>query len=895
MSREQEIAKRRKAAQETEFEVSILDVEFGDLPTISARVDSPTGRSYEVRIRSIDRQFNYCECPDFSTNALGTCKHLEAVLQRLADPSAAELVSELQPRTALVFLDAASCPPRVRLHDPDESAPDAVRNLFSSKGFLLAKARLRALELLAHAPEGIVVAPEALAWLRGLQVREQVLEAAAKVGKELARHPSLANAPGHVAEAVRFLVEKGRAILADDVLADRPNEAATALAVLAQEGLVHKCVVACPETRKSHWQQLLIRKTGRKVSLMAGRSLASSTDTYSRYPFLVVAHQDLPLAEEKLRHYAPDALIVDEGHRIRRWEGPAAGVLKRLQAKFVFLLADRSLLEEPRRLYFAFQLLDPYALGPYWRFSERHLIRDSRGRITATKSWDAVDALVSSRILARKRDSLGRGPFKLRLIVDMAAVQRRLMLQPAAGLLAKLKEGPNHWSHMDRAEVVAYVARLRKLADHCGTNLPPERSPKVVELLEFLRQFRRWAPQHVPVLVSTRFRDAATRLGEHLGERGVTTLVLATKRDLAHLPEEWPEDGPEVAILCDDLLGAVPRRAYAAHIHLDVPWSPVTVKARRLAVKTPVGAPVVELELILADSVEPSVRKALVTKGAELARIVSNPASELEALPSTDPAGVDAVVQTTIEEHVIRALVPSHLPLPKGMSSAAIAARKSSSAPKAVAVRVAGGQRRGTTSSPGLGDVVVISLASLRFDDLDKLKFGLAVTYSFRQDAFTGWKREYVGHLVRQLSSASLVVGWSPASEDFPVLSSYTSINLHKIPTLGLVDEVQKQVGLRIPQDLLAEATLAKRRPINEQRVDELWRDRRIEELAQALYEDVKLLRDLFVVAVTQGSLFYPAGPSGRATEVSLPLREMLPEAVLTLVERAYAATKRSV
>jgi hypothetical protein len=44
------------------------------------RVFSPNSKNtYKVALRSQDNTLNFCSCPDFKTNLLGTCKHIEAV------------------------------------------------------------------------------------------------------------------------------------------------------------------------------------------------------------------------------------------------------------------------------------------------------------------------------------------------------------------------------------------------------------------------------------------------------------------------------------------------------------------------------------------------------------------------------------------------------------------------------------------------------------------------------------------------------------------------------------------------------------------------------------------------------------------------------------------------
>lgn len=42
-----------------------------------------TAKLYKVAIRDDNFGLNFCSCPDFKTNMLGTCKHIEFVLYKL--------------------------------------------------------------------------------------------------------------------------------------------------------------------------------------------------------------------------------------------------------------------------------------------------------------------------------------------------------------------------------------------------------------------------------------------------------------------------------------------------------------------------------------------------------------------------------------------------------------------------------------------------------------------------------------------------------------------------------------------------------------------------------------------------------------------------------------------
>ena len=73
---------RQQFGQEQSFNIENLGVS----PVYSEfAVTNPTsGRSYRVAIRGAQTGENYCACPDFATNLLGTCKHIEFTLARIA-------------------------------------------------------------------------------------------------------------------------------------------------------------------------------------------------------------------------------------------------------------------------------------------------------------------------------------------------------------------------------------------------------------------------------------------------------------------------------------------------------------------------------------------------------------------------------------------------------------------------------------------------------------------------------------------------------------------------------------------------------------------------------------------------------------------------------------------
>src|SRR5215472_186849 len=77
---EQQIAERRERA--TAAIAKVLE-RPGKEPYGDYRVQSASNKTYRVAMRGPGLFENYCSCPDFAVNTLGTCKHIEALLLRL--------------------------------------------------------------------------------------------------------------------------------------------------------------------------------------------------------------------------------------------------------------------------------------------------------------------------------------------------------------------------------------------------------------------------------------------------------------------------------------------------------------------------------------------------------------------------------------------------------------------------------------------------------------------------------------------------------------------------------------------------------------------------------------------------------------------------------------------
>ena len=77
-----EVARRVDRAKAEPMAIANLDAGEPFYGTFAV-VSEGSGMPYQVEIRSLTSRQNSCTCPDFRVNGLGTCKHVEAVLNEL--------------------------------------------------------------------------------------------------------------------------------------------------------------------------------------------------------------------------------------------------------------------------------------------------------------------------------------------------------------------------------------------------------------------------------------------------------------------------------------------------------------------------------------------------------------------------------------------------------------------------------------------------------------------------------------------------------------------------------------------------------------------------------------------------------------------------------------------
>ncbi|MFI5032597.1 MAG: DEAD/DEAH box helicase [Reyranellales bacterium] len=417
-------------------------------------VANPESKSrYRVAIRGRVLGDNYCACPDFATNGLGTCKHIEFALAKLAkkrgartafaqgwQPAYSSITLRYGERRAVRFRAGSDCPPpvldRARRLFVDSTLPDGK---YSELAGFVAAAREMGHELRAY--------DDALDHVARCRDDETRRAALARLFPEGAASPALTRLLKvtiyrYQAEGALFALEAGRALIADDMGLGKTVQAIAAMEVLARHFGVSRVLVVCPASLKYQWQGEITRFAGRDSEVVVGNR-AQRRATWAGDGFCrITNYEKLQPDLEAIAAWAPELVIVDEAQRIKNWNTVAARALKRIDSPYALVLTGTPLENKLEELISIVQVVDRHRLGPTWRLLEAHQVKDETGRVTGYKGLDTIGKILAPIMIRRRK----------------AEVLHQLPSRSDETILVPMTE-PQMEIHRDNADIVARIVQ----------------------------------------------------------------------------------------------------------------------------------------------------------------------------------------------------------------------------------------------------------------------------------------------------------------------------------------------------------------------------------------------------------------------------------------------------
>jgi superfamily II DNA or RNA helicase len=693
MSLEQwQVALRREFGRQQNFRLKNI----GSEPIFSEfEVTNPqTERTYRVAIRGQALGENYCSCPDFAVNTLGTCKHVEFTLDRLGrrsgaktalalghQPAYSEVYLQYGARREVVFRPGTQCPPRLKA---------LANRYFDAQQRLKPDAFARFHTFLQQAGDGkheFRCYDDALGFIAQVRDKEHLagrVAAAFPKGIRSAAFNKLLKVPlyPYQCEGALFAAKAGRCLIADDMGLGKTIEAIAAVEILARTAGVERVLVVSPTSLKHQWQQE-IEKFTRRSALVVEGLLPRRAELYAAESFYKLTNYDVISRDlEAIRRWQPDVIVLDEAQRIKNWKTRTAQTVKQLDSKCAIVLTGTPLENRLEELHSIVEFVDRFRLGPMFRFLDAHQHVDEGGRVVGYRNLSKISETLSPILIRRTKDKvLKELPERLekRFFVPMTKQQmahHEENRETVARLVAKWRR----YGFLAEADQLRMRIALQNMRMSCNSTYlldkKTDHGVKADELIDLLGEifedhdskvvvFSQWVRMHE--LVARRLQR---RKWEHVFFHGG---VPGPQRK--GLVQRFKEDPACRLFLATDAGGVGLNLQHAsAVVNLDQPWNPAVLEQRigrvhRLGQRRPVRV----VHFIAQGTIEEGMLGLLAFKqslftgvlddgpnevflgGTKMKRFMESVEKATGAIPASMPPEPDRTASGEVVEAVIEA------------------------------------------------------------------------------------------------------------------------------------------------------------------------------------------------------------------------------------------------
>jgi superfamily II DNA or RNA helicase len=644
---EQQIAERRERAQGAVLKILERPKSelYGDY-----RVESASGKTYRVAMRGPGLFENYCSCPDFAINTLGTCKHIEALLIQLRQRhgKALERKTYARSRASISLQYGETLDVRLRLpSSPSPALKGLAEEYFDTAGLLRHEhfqqfAKL--LDALRKADDHAVIYSDVLEYVEreneiteGLRLEKQLLARFARGRDPLAGVLKTKLLPYQVRGAI-FAACRGRVVLADDMGLGKTVQALAATELLRQRRGIERVLVVAPASVKYQWKTEIEKFSNLSAQVIDGL-LPRRQGLYAAPAFFNLTSYELVLKDVRYMHeLRPDLIILDEAQRIRNWTTATARTIKQLKSRYAFVLTGTPLENKLEELFSVVEFIDGRRLGPAFRFLHEHRMEDEEGHLLGYRGLDRIHDQLAPVLLRRTRkEVLKELPERTDQIFHVALTKEQA--EPyweQSDILRALmrKWEKQRWlSEIDLRRIMCCLQNMRMLCNSTFLfDKQTNHSPKLAEFREIVRELT--LEENRKVVVFSEYERMTHLAGEELTKLGIGFVSLhggVPSHKRGDLMEKFRGD-PECKVFLSTDAGGVGLNLQAASavINFEPPWNPARLEQRigrvhRLGQSRPVQV----IHLLTTGSIEERVWETLRLKKSLFEGVFDTPTAEV--------------------------------------------------------------------------------------------------------------------------------------------------------------------------------------------------------------------------------------------------------------------------
>jgi superfamily II DNA or RNA helicase len=582
---------------------------LGQAPVFSDfRVSNPaSGTHYRVAIRGQAPGQNFCTCPDYATNDLGTCKHIEFTLAKLLarrggkaalargfESEYSEIWLAYTGAREVRFRAGTGCPPALRAEAAtlfDAATGGALpQHRFSALEPLMQSASVGGHELRCHDDVWQFVAQ-----IRDGERRHSALMEAYPKGiqdKALKRLLKVKLYPYQV-EGALFAARAGRCLIGDEMGLGKTIQAIAAAELFARHFGVRRVLVVCPTSLKHQWKNEFARFSERDAQVISGLRARREVQFREEAFCKIIHYETLARDADLIAAWAPDLVIADEAQRIKNWNTIAARALKRITSPYAVVLTGTPLENRLEELISIVQFVDKHRLGPTWRLLDAHQLRNDAGRVIGYRALDRIaQTLAPVMLRRRKAEVLTQLPERVdqRIFVPLTP-QQRVHHDENGAIVTRIVARWRKTGYLSDSDQRRMHCALQNMRMACNSTFlldhETDHGHKVDELMTVLDElledpsakavvFSQWLGTHELIV---------RRLGRSDGQRPWGHVLFngnVPGEQRGALVEQFHSDPACRLFLSTDAggVGLNLQHAAAVVVNMDVPWNPAVLEQR---------------------------------------------------------------------------------------------------------------------------------------------------------------------------------------------------------------------------------------------------------------------------------------------------------------------------
>jgi SNF2 family DNA or RNA helicase len=556
--------------------------------------------TYRVKIRGSRLGMNHCTCPDFATNTLGTCKHIEYTLGQLEHKrgGAAALRAGYHPDDTEIYLQYGARR-EVRIRKGKRASAELQRLVnqhVTLDDLLLPEAYATFDRFLAEASAlepGLRCDDDVLAFVAEVRDAERRRAAVAEAfprGVRSAAFKDLLRVElyDYQKEAALFGARAGRMLLGDEMGLGKTIQALAVAEIMAKLYGVERVLIVCPTSLKHQWQREIERCTDRGVQVVGGdrsrRAAQFGGESFYKITNYDMVYRDLDLIDE----WAPDLVLLDEAQRIKNWTTRTARSVKKIASPYAVVLTGTPLENRLEELISIVQFVDRFRLGPTFKLLHEHQVRDPVGKVVGYRDLDRIGQTLEPILRRRhKEEVLDQLPPRIdtHVFVPMTELQRKHHSENRE-IVARIVQKWRRYRFLSEADQRRLMIALQKMRMVCDSSYLVDpatdegmKADEAVTLLDELFEqpdtkvvvFSQWLKMHE--LLVRRFEGRPWR---HILFHGG---VPGPKRK--ELIDRFREDQHYRAFLSTDAGGVGLNLQHAnVVLNMDLPWNPAVLEQR---------------------------------------------------------------------------------------------------------------------------------------------------------------------------------------------------------------------------------------------------------------------------------------------------------------------------